>query len=480
MKENNIVYALFAAMGAMLVLLLATNNPVWFLLFLFLNCVLSFKYNKYYFLLFLVYAAFNYYYSYLVPRGAWHETFLQKIIKDLFAMFIYVSWVFEMLIKKKIAFPRTSVAIPLMMFLALAFIGLVRSVPDNLFLGIAGFRNMAVFVPIFFVSAYYIRDKRDISKMLNVLFCVGFAVAVLGIFEFFFSPVIAEKVFFESFAGLFMRRITSTMLYPGNLSIFMVILSVLLYGLYAKGIYLINKNISRVFLFSYVFTAFLTYARSGIIALAIAAIYILWKEKKYKTLLSSAIVLIMLAAGFYMLMPSAVWRYSRFVDQFTSDRSVAVRASLWGKPIELAEKDPFIALTGIGIDKVGTVVTASQFDEKSVGSEFIQPDNYFLQLILSIGVFGAAFFILALILLFYEGDVAYRTSKDEYLKAVSLSLKALLLVYTVAGMTGSVWETFPNSMYFWALMGLIPSIIRMNRTSVEFAEKKGPLYDKRL
>lgn len=463
MKENNLIIALFAAMGAMLVLSLATNNPLCFLVFLSINCVLAFKYNKYYFFVFLIYAAFNYYYSYLVPRGAWHETFLQKTIKDLFAMFIYAAWSFEMLIKKRRMFPRISATLPLMMFISLAFIGLVRSVPDNLFLGIAGFRNLVLFIPMFFVTAYYIKSKKDISNMFNVLFCVGAVVAALGIFEFFFSPVIAEKALFESFAGVFFRRITSTMLYPGNLSMFMVVLSVSLYGLYSSGVYFINKNMSRLFLSLYVFTAFLTYARSGIIMLVIAAAYILWKNRKYKTLFNSAVILVVLTAGLYMTVPSAIWRYARFIDQFTADRSVSERTDLWAKPLELAEKTPSIVLTGIGIDKVGTVATAARFDEKSNDSEFIQTDNYYLQLLISMGVFGAVFFILALILLFYEGDVAYKNSKDEYLKAVSLSLKSVVLVYMMAGMAGSVWETFPNSMYFWALMGLIPSVKRLSK-----------------
>ncbi len=463
MKENKLITALFAAMGAALVLSLSTNNFLWFLIFLLINCVLAFKYNKYYFFVFLVYAAFNYYYSYLVPRGAWHETFLQKTIKDLFAMFIYVAWSFEMLIRKRISFLKTGVTIPLMMFIALAFVGLVRSVPDSLFLGLAGFRNLVLFVPMFFVTAYYIKSKKDISNMFSVLFCVGGVVAALGIFEFFFSPVTAEKALFESFGGIFFRRITSTMLYPGNLSMFMVVLSVSLYGLYSRGVYFVNKNISRLFLSLYVFTAFLTYARSGIIMLVIAAAYILWKNRKYKTLFTSAVILVVLTAGLYMIVPSAIWRYARFIDQFTADRSVSERTGLWTKPLELAEKNPSIILTGIGIDKVGTVATAARFDEKDSGPEFIQTDNYYLQLFLSMGLFGAVFFISVLILLFCESDIAYKTSRDEYLKAVSLSLKSVVLVYMMAGMAGSVWETFPNSMYFWALMGLIPSVKRLSK-----------------
>lgn len=458
MKEKFLLPLLMSAMGAAFAMFLLTNNRLYLMLFVPLNLILAIKYNKYYLLLFLAYAAFNFYYAYLAPLGSWKQTFLQKIIKDLFVSFIYIVWLFEVIAKKKKTLLYSVAALPIVLYLCLAFLALIRTVGVNTYLGFAGFRNMAIYIPMFFVSSYYINSKKDIQKVVNVLFSVGVVVALLGIYEFFFSPLSAQLGRHELFLGHFFRRIYSTMLYPGSLALFLVLLILLLLSFHFSRIYLVNKRISYIILSVLLACLFLTYARGGLIAFVIGSGYLLLRHKRYKTILSCFLVLASMSVALYFLAPSTIWRYVRFFEEFTTEQSITMRASKWVLPFELMQNHPAILFTGIGIDKVGNVVSASRFVTASTSYSFIQTDNYYLQLLIGTGALGVVFLIWILVSLFKEASYAFCYARDEYLKAIIWGLQAIILAFAFYGVVGSLWESFPLNMYFWVLMGLIPVI----------------------
>jgi O-antigen ligase len=406
----------------------------------------------------LGYAAFNFFYAYLAPLGSWHESFLQKIIKDLFVSFIYGVWIFEVLANKRSKFLYSAAALPIVLYLCLAFIGMLRSVSSDVFLGVAGFRNMVMYIPVFFAVAYYMKDKRDIEKVVSVLIFTGSIVALLGIYEFFFSPLPAHAVRHELFIGRYFRRIYSTLLYPGNLAFLMVVLSVILLSFHNLKRYFVNRWISYSLLILFTATLFLTYARAGVLALLLGAGYLFWVNKRRKALLGAVMLLVVIITSLYIFLPSSIWRYVRLFENITREQSVVHRVAAWHIPFELLKDHPLLFISGIGIDKVGNVSAAMKYGAKPDSIDIIQADNYYLQILIATGIIGPILLLWILGALFREAVRIDPLTRDVYLNAIIKAIRAVILIFALLGLFSNIWELFPRNFYFWFLMGLIPVI----------------------
>jgi hypothetical protein len=375
------------------------------------------------------------------------------------ALLIYVLWTFDVLIKKRIMFSYSEAVLPVLLYLSLAIVNLCRAVTENPFLAITGFRNMVVFIPMFFIVPYYFKKKDGIRTMIGALFLTGGVVAFLGVYEYFFSPVRAGDVFSEAAgAGILLRRITSTMNYPGTLAMFMMILSLILLSFIMSKNYFINKKVSWSLFGLLVTCLFLTYARGGVITFIVGTAFILYSYKRYQTLLVSFILMIAISVGLYLIVPSVVWRYSRFFERFTSEQSVTMRVSDTASLFLMTEKDPLMFLTGIGIDRVGNVQAAANIVTQSRTFDFVQMDNAYASLYVATGILGPVFLMWIMTALFKEAGHIGNITKDSYFKSLLISLKALILVFALSGFIGATWEQFPINLYFWAFMGLLPAI----------------------
>lgn len=455
-------------MGAVAVLLIFVekNQMMTMLLlsvFFLLNFGLALKYNKYYLLIFIVFCAFNYYYAFGLSLQVRSEPFIQKVLKDMFAAFLYIVWAAEVMKKGRIGLFRTPANTSLVIYVSVAVLQLVRTSGANLLLGFAAFRNMVMYCPLFFVVQYYIRARKDLELLVRVLLLTGAAVALLGVYELFSTPMISMG-FTESIGGVMIRRIYSTMYFPGILAFFMLVLTVLATCLYMSKCFVFKRRTMQLMIALFTVCMFLTYTRMALFLYIFFMIVLLWTYKRFRTLKAFIYTVLIIGSVAVIFFPSTVGRYVRifdFVFGGNAEKSVYARAEGWSRPVEEYASDPLTFFTGIGIENMGNVSAAAKYLEGSDMSKLkmISVDNYFLMLLIGSGVFSLLLLIWFLASILIEaGRTVEMTRGDPYLNAVAIALKNIVLISVLYGLVGNLWELFPINAYFWMFSGLVLAV----------------------
>lgn len=443
--------------------------------------VLGFRYPKQALFLFLFYAAFYYwYYALWGARGVTNprlidESVFAKLFKDVLVLSVYAFCLGKVLVTKKIRFDKMNFLLPLLGFVGIAVIQGIRGMGDSIFLGLIALRNFILYVPVVFVVPMLVTSKKDIKDIIKYLIFGAIIVSLIGVYEYFFGGI----SFYHQYSTLFkmfINRIYSTLYNTNNFAIYLNIFIMLCFSFYLNRIYIINKQVSLTILVLFSFCLLATQSRVGLAMFLMGIVFLLFINNKKKAFVLLTVSLVALAILIQLTVPTLFYRY-RFsfnpVEKDLRDASKASRLVVVENAFKIIQKDNLVLLTGVGITKIGKVRVAASggyvdAEEKSVGIG----DNYFLQVLIGMGLIGFILFAWMLGSIFKESLNLFKKLDDIYLKSLAGAICAIVIIFCFKGFFAQLWELFPNNLYFWFLAGLLISIrkIAANKTEELSAE----------
>ncbi|MFA4905545.1 MAG: O-antigen ligase family protein [Candidatus Margulisiibacteriota bacterium] len=426
------------------------------------------RYTKQTLFLILFYAAFYYwYYAFLANQGLSstdiHEPVFLKLLKDILILSIYAFCLSRIFISKKMELYSARFYIPLACFIVLVIVQTIRGLGENVTLSLIALRNMTIFMPIVFCVPMLIKDKADIKLIIRVLIFGAIIVSLIGVYEYF-----GGKSIYHDFAHMYniaIIRIYSTLYNTNNLAIYLNIFLMICFSFYLNKIYIINKYISQMILSLFGFCLLATQSRSGLIMFMLGLTYLLFINRRRKAFVIITVTFISLTLLVQAFVPTLFYRNSLLLEQ--SDNwgmkhvSVGARAGMFSIAKDIIDNDPNVILWGMGTYRVGVasalLYVESEFETVRIG------DNYFLEIFVGMGILGLLFFIWILLSILWESLQLFREIGDPYLKCLVGAIGAIVLSFSAEGLMGSLWNLFPNNLYFWFFTGLLISIKNYGR-----------------
>jgi hypothetical protein len=444
-------------------------NPS-FLIVIFVLLALSFCVFKirWAICLFILLAPFHFLFKELYPLLAvdlWQEIFLLLLV---------FAWIILILMRKLPLPPKSILSGLIVAYFLWGICEIFNSL--NLLMGLAGFRVIFSFVPLYFIALSTIRDEDDVRKYVNTMLISGAIIAFIAIIQFVLlgSQIIKPGEFIDftskySGPGKLIRlgipfwRATSFLMGPNELGNYLIILLSFATALkYLWHEYRIKNNLKLVVILMVMFTALIfTMSRSSIISMAVAFTVILFFKKNAKMLITGAAIILLsiIIMPFVfraMFMPlvnlsDPFFRYTLGQQVYFEELSAA---PLGGYGFSLG----LPAMKKLGLEERGLV---------AVGST----DIYFYESALQIGLIGLIIFILINYYFIRNAFIGAGTSGlSAGYKAIALAEVGIFIGFIVSSVHTSPWIYIPISSYFY-ILGAISTHIYQQARELRHARK---------
>jgi len=367
---------------------------------------------------------------------------------NVFMGFLIAAFLLKKFLKKERLFKRDPVNIPLLFFFSVICLSAINSVSlyDTLKGGI--FR-VAQYIFIFYIVKEEVKDKAHLNKILLFLGLGAALASFNGVFQ-----VATGRDFIRGYQPILnigLLRATAAFKDSNILGIYLSAIIPLILGLgfyYFKGI-----KKAAVFLVGLLVLIgiVLTYSRPTLLAVY-AALLFFGLARKSKALLS-LLLIFTLASPF--LLPKSVKEWAREVEYnplrfMCNDDRIAV----YLHSLNMIKAHPVIG--------VGANTFMKSYKKYKIYPEYrgiitldeMKAHNNYLHMAGEIGLTGLAIFFWFLYCLFKESKNIYRSTSDNYLKTVSLSLIACVIAFLVNGLTESSLYYSVVAVMFWYIAGL--------------------------
>ena len=398
--------------------------------------------------LFIFLCPFHYVFKEIYP------SVVTDLWREVFVFCIIARWLLQAFVKETQLFSKDVLNIIIIAYILWGVMEIFHSI--NLLVGLAGFRFMFAFVPLYFAALSSIKGEKEIKKYINAILISGFIVAIIAIIQFVLLSlgIIAPGTSID-----FLRKSS-----PGGInrlgfervmSITWGMAGFLLVCILFVFVYLNRSVKSKHSTFFYycsliiMFLALLlSMSRVTIIstAVSILAVSILIKKSRHFVVFLSIVALCII------FLPFSIKALFQPVYTFSDPYYEGLKHEYFWNVLY---RSPFLghgfSITSSAAKRLGIVYRGVT----SVGSV----DNYFLQSSMQIGVIGFAlhFFIWFLFL-----RNAYLSVKSHFLsenqRLISLAIFGALLGLMVVSAHGSPWEKTTLSGTYYVL-GAITTFI---------------------
>lgn len=379
------------------------------------------------------------------------------IWRELLLILIVSTWLLQVFLGRR-SFPQNNLLnIVVGAYLVWGVVAILNSA--SLLVGLAGFRFMFSFLPLYFVATSTIADEADIKRFVWAILASGVIVAVIAIVQFFLVPVlgIVEKGTFIDFArqyapssylavGIPWDRSNSVLISPNELGVFLAVCIALTFSYYLSAEREKRHPRLLVLLMAIMGVGLLTsMSRSSMLGLAVAFLALSFLKRRIGPLLVMCLVVTLLLA-FASLYVEALFGpvYTLSDPYFTTTwQTMLSSTSAWGSP-----------LLGQGYGLTPSVAAKLGIDDPSILT-LGGVDIYFAQSILQIGLIGYSLFFLGWLLFVrnaYRG--ARRAGMSEFMRGTAAGICAAFLGIMATSAHVAAWEyvSFAASYY---LLGAI-------------------------
>jgi len=413
-------------------------NFFWFYLFLFIPLYLFFV-NQY---VIIVQPSF-------VPDSI-------KIIKDFVWLLILIGFIFWLILKKgRIDFPR-EIGILLLPFLLYLIFQLFRGYFTLGLFGTAlAIRNILFYIPAVLIAPLLIQKKEDFLKITKYFSLIIFFAGLYGLIQFLFNSEIAHYIL-ERREPL---KSYITSFFPDyNSFCWFLAMSFPFVTLFDK--YGNKKTLSLLIIGLAIFSSIVSQSRTGLITFlfVLFSILILRVVKFWRIIIPT----ILIVSFLLIFTPDVIKGHRIKQEVLIFDTKIRDEQGLMSN-IRVKEVWPglwqyFIEkpILGHGLGVFGTA-GYTVLSRKGIITPFLV-DNFYYTLLLNTGIIGLILFLLLIIAIFWYSIKIIRRTKDKFIKDFLMGIDISLIVFLIFSLTANFLESFPESVYFWFLIGAIPAI----------------------
>jgi len=367
----------------------------------------------------------------------------------------------NLLLKKRMVFPRLKLTIPLMAFLSV--IGLsVLYTPQRLQATVDFFRMMFL-ASLIFVTAVLVENRRVVTLVIVSIILCAVAAAGLGILQ-----VATERYFlpasFVQAVGARIPRAAGTFHNPNTFATFLMVAIVLSFTL------LINLKLSwlkmvalMVSLVTLLGGLLVTFSRANWLSTGVGILLVTLFSRRLKMLLQIALILlcILVVIGFISsnLRDLIFVRFTSIFTTFSELKSGARISAASRVHYVKAAISMFLDHPLVGIGTRGYPV----FFDKYKPAEFpiwypIKECHTYLAVVLAeLGIVGLGIFLWLIIVILKAGIAAVMTIGDEYLKAVEIGLVSVFIAFQVS----MFFTADIGNNIFWIMIGMLFAVKQM-------------------
>ncbi|RJP28762.1 MAG: O-antigen ligase family protein [Candidatus Omnitrophota bacterium] len=369
---------------------------------------------------------------------------------NILTIIMIVTWIFGNVSQNKKVYTRTSLDIPLLIFIFFGCFSLIKGTfyfgADYAFSFITPLKRWLTPLFFFFIVFNIVKDKKTIKNIILLMMVVLTVVALMAIKDY---------IDVGSTASLEKSRIGSIAQQPNILAAFFVY-----YMFLFAGFMLIYWNNVKFWLLSFPFLLCfrgmqVTFSRGGYLAFAAAALTItFFKNKILFFIIAFLLILTVLNPAF---LPSGIkYRisstftkdqiYSPTLEE-TIDKSSATRIAIWKGGLEMIKEHKW---SGVGY---GVFPHLIPYYAPEVGK--VDAHNTYILIAAEMGIFALLVFLFILGIIFKNTYKLYRLTRDKFFKAISLGFLGSLGGVLVANIFGGRLDSQEVSSYFWILAALI-------------------------
>ena len=368
---------------------------------------------------------------------------------NILAIFALLVWVTTSLTKNQRFYTRTSLDIPLLIFMLLGCISLLKGV---FYFGF-GYLEELIFplkrwlTPMFFYFIFFnmVKTKEEIKNITVIIMFTTFIVALMAIRDY---------IDIGAGSSLENARIGGIADQPNILAAFFVY-----YMFLFAGFMLVYwRNYRYWFLFLPFLACFrgiqVTFSRGGYVAFAAAALATAFF--KNKVLFAVGVVFLIFALSVPGLLPkgmqyrmSSTFRDNKVFAQGLEDvidTSSLRRVEAWKGGLKMIKEKPLFGM-GYGLFPYLIPMYASV--------DNMDAHNAYILIAAEMGVPALLMFLIMLVIIFRRTLRLYKITKDNFIKALTLGFLGCLGGLVVANVFGGRLDSQEICSYFWIIAALI-------------------------
>ena len=342
---------------------------------------------------------------------------------------------------KQFSEEKTEIEVPIVLICLSTFIGVLIALSQSGGLSaqsgtyIADWKNYMLLPLIWFLTFKNIENKKTFNLMLLILM-----IGILGAAYYFYTNLQWLNTWHYSNRTRTMMEGLFVYLGPNHYGAFYANFVFIAFGLFFYEKKLLRKGCLIGIICLTIYSLVYTYSRGAYIAL-IAGFLLLGAIKERKLLILLALFLIFWRA----LVPISVVERVDMTHQEDGELedSAAIRIGLWQAATRMFTESPLI----------GRGFNTFQYTFK--GEVWKDTHNYYLKVLVELGILGLISFIMFLIAAFKVGWKLYSEAPDGIFKGLGLGFFLCVLSVAITNFFGDRWTFLSLGSYFWIFLGLV-------------------------
>lgn len=348
---------------------------------------------------------------------------------------VAVVWVVRKFMLGDYGWRASPAFLPLAIFLLVAVAATVQSVARG-----ASVQSLVLWLTaglLFWLIVNVVRNSRDAAVFLGPIMVGASLMAVWGVYQYFFPPVIEERWTDPATSGE-LTRVFASLGNPNYLAEYMVLFVPLVLALwYQQPKRRLELTVPLVLM---TVALLLTYTRGGYLALLIALVILVFMRAR-----RWSVFLFLAALAVPVLAPQSI--INRFISAFNvADTSNQYRVNLWIGVLEMIKKFWFVGV-GLGAQAFNAVYQDFMLSEARAA----HAHNLYLQVLGEVGVVGLFAILWAIFAVVRRTVVVGGNSRNAVLIA---AVPAALVGLMFHGLVEHIWYNPKLLFAFWAVAGL--------------------------
>lgn len=395
--------------------------------------------------------------------------FSADILKLLCLLTVIGCWAARMLSEKKILFVKTSLTVPIIVFLLCSLMASFHSARIEYSLGTV-FHDYLTYFILFFCMVNTIQSQEQIKRIVKAMFITCGLVCAYGLYGYYTGVAIRDE------------RLVATFEYHSRIAKYISILLPIAVCLFFYYKNIVSRLYLSILIFVCSFSLLLTMNRTSWVAIFVTTFFIGFAAQKRYLMF---ILIGMCTLGIFIL-PSKFITQVKTITQvdkfFTSEEILGERLLCWKASVAIIRDHPVL---GIGPGKRNFRNVYQQYAEKIRNAEKQQkndaveqsreikvkrkamrkdierlshPHNVFFHLLVGSGILGLLAFLWLFTTVFYTAIRSWRLSGSEYEKALLVGITASLISIFLHGFTDSFWKK-PDAIFLWFIIGILFTVI---------------------
>lgn len=327
-------------------------------------------------------------------------------------------------------------------------------------IAVAGWRATVQYMLWFFVVIRLLRDDWDLMNLYYVMVGAAFLIALHGIYQYIVAVPIPSNWTDQAEQSV-RTRVFSIFGSPNIMGDFMVMFAPMAAALAYRARSVKGKLFFWFVTFCMCFSCLFTMSRGAWMAMAVAVLV-------FSALVDRKLLLLILAAGLCSLsLPFVASRIGYLLTpEFIASTTNGGRASRWALALKYWSDSP---LFGVGLGMFGGAVAMQHKIYSAVSYFYV--DNYYLKILVEMGVVGLVAFLALLVCLLITGArTLYRSAriqKDRSAYLLGAGLFSGLCGVVIHCYFENIFEEPYMMAYFWTIAAMLVYLGFFRKTKIE-------------